>query len=45
MSKIITLLAFVILALGVSACSKTPDNYYDRAINSSNESLKSLDNE
>jgi len=45
MAKIGTILC-IMVAIAFNACAKTPqDNYYDRAKNSSNEALKSLDEE
>lgn len=42
MKKIVSIL-FVIVALGVSACSTHSNNFYDRANNASEKSLEGLD--
>ncbi|MDD2790742.1 MAG: hypothetical protein PHU40_08790 [Sulfurimonas sp.] len=45
MNKIAVIL-YVMIAIGFTACASTPkDHYYDRATNSSNEAIQSLDNE
>ncbi|MGB3962297.1 MAG: hypothetical protein WBK95_08695 [Sulfurimonas sp.] len=42
----ITMILYIMITIGFTACAKTPqDNYYDRATNSSNEATQSLDNE
>jgi hypothetical protein len=36
----------IVLGIGFSACAKTPqDNYYNRAMNSSEQAVQSLDKE
>lgn len=45
MSKL-PIIFLIVLGIGFGACAKTPqDNYYDRATNSSEQAIKSLDKE
>lgn len=45
MSKI-TMIFLIVLGISFGACTKTPqDNYYNRAMNSSEQAVQSLDKE
>jgi ABC-type dipeptide/oligopeptide/nickel transport system permease component len=45
MSKI-TMIFLIVLGIAFGACAKTPqDNYYNRATNSSEQAIQSLDHE
>jgi hypothetical protein len=45
MSKL-TMIFLIVLGIGFNACAKTPeDNYYNRAMNSSEKAVQSLDHE